>query len=257
MKAAKIPAQTNTPRAPRPAHRHSLGHEHEFEPQYGLPEVLPASEKLLWQGSPRWQALAVEVFHARKLALYFGVILLLRAAFVLNDGGSWGDVAKSWAWLLPLAAVAVGTMLVLARLAARTTVYSITDKRVIMRMGIVLTVAYNLPFKRIEAAGLMLRGRDGHGDIPITLNKGERIAILQLWPHARPWRLARPEPMLRGLADAAQVGRVLAKAWQAARDAQAPASAAAQPELPAEVLTPAPRAAAAARPQGLNRPQAA
>lgn len=235
------------------AHRHSLGHEHEFEPQYGLPEVLPQQERLLWQGSPQWRALAVEVFHARKLAIYFAAILLLRAGFVLADGGGMAGVLSSWAWLLPMAALAVGTMLLLARLTAKATVYTITDRRVVMRIGIVLTVAYNLPFKRIEGAGLMLRGKDGHGDIPITLHKGERIAILQLWPHARPWRLARPEPMLRGLADAAHVGQVLAQAWRAARPegegAAAPAAA-----------TPAANAPAATdrgHAVGLNQPQAA
>jgi hypothetical protein len=262
MKAAHHPKPQHAPataqpaantRSPHHGHRHSLGHEHEVEPQYGLPELLPAGEQLLWQGSPRWQALALEVFHARKLALYFAVILLLRAGFVVYDGGGLGAVLKSWAWLLPLAAVAVGTMVVLARLAARTTVYSITDKRVVMRIGIVLTVAYNLPFKQIESAGLMLRGADGHGDIPIRLNKGERIAILHLWPHARPWRLARPEPMLRGLAHAAQVGQVLAQAWQAARGpaAQAPvaaaptatAGAAAEPASQGPRRQPAPQAA--------------
>lgn len=234
------------------AHRHSLGHEHEFEPQYGLPEVLPQQEKLLWQGSPQWRALAVEVFHARKLAIYFAVILLLRAGFVLADGGGLAGVLSSWAWLLPMAALAVGTMLLLARLTAKATVYTITDQRVVMRIGIVLTVAYNLPFKRIEAAGLMLRGKDGHGDIPITLNKGERIAILQLWPHARPWRLARPEPMLRGLANAAQVGQILAQAWRAARPELAASSACAS--SPAANPTAAP---ASTQPVVLSHPQAA
>ncbi len=234
-------------RTPRPGHRHSLGHEHEFEPQFGLPEVLPAGEKLLWQGSPQWQALAVEVFHARKLAFYFAVILALRAVFVLGDGGSVFDVVKSWAWLAPMAGIAVGIMLVLARLAARTTVYSITDRRVILRIGIVLTVAYNLPFKRIEAAGLMLRGKDGHGDLPITLKKGEQIAILQLWPHARPWHVVRPQPMLRGLKDAAQVGQILAAAWQASQDEVA---------LPAVVRS-EPRSAASHGVPGMPQAQAA
>jgi Bacterial PH domain len=226
-------------RNPLPGHRHSLGHEHEFEPQYGLPEVLPAGETLLWQGSPQWRALAIEVFHARKLALYFAVILALRAVFVLGDGGSFLDVVKSWAWLAPMAGIAVGIMLVLARLAARTTVYSITDRRVIMRIGIVLTVAYNLPFKRIESAGLMLRGKDGHGDLPITLKKGEQIAILQLWPHARPWHVVRPQPMLRGLKDAAQVGQVLAAAWKTAQgEVETPALVRAEARTAAPNLAP-------------------
>ena len=47
----------------------SNGHEHELEPQYGLPERLPATEKILWQGSPDARALARSAFHIRKLAL--------------------------------------------------------------------------------------------------------------------------------------------------------------------------------------------
>ncbi len=234
-------------RTPPAGHRHSHGHEHEFEPQFGLPEALPAGEKLLWQGSPEWKALAVEVFHVRKLAFYFALILALRAAFVLGDGGSMLEVLKSWAWLAPMAGIAVGIMLVLARLAARTTVYTITDRRVILRIGIVLTVAYNLPFRRIESAGLMLRGKDGHGDLPITLRKGEQIAILQLWPHARPWHVNRPQPMLRCLKDAARIGQVLSDAWQATQE-----------EVDLPTLTRAePRAAASNQATGLPHAQAA
>lgn len=197
-------------------HRHSLGHEHEFEPQRGLPETLPAGESVLWQGSPDWRAMAIEVFHARKLAVYFALLLLARAGFVLADGGGSTAVLASWAWLAPMAGVAVAIMVALARLAARTAVYTITDRRVIMRIGIVLTITFNLPHKRIEGAGLLLRGSDGHGDIPITLVRGDQIAILQLWPHARPWHVVRPQPMLRCLPNAAQVGHVLAQAWATA-----------------------------------------
>ena len=42
----------------------------------------------------------------------------------------------------------------MAWLSARNTVYTITDRRVVMRIGIVLTLTFNLPFKRIAAAGL-------------------------------------------------------------------------------------------------------
>jgi hypothetical protein len=229
------------------AHRHSLGHEHEYEPQHGLPEALPADEKLLWQGSPGWQALAVEAFHVRKLAIYFAIILVLRAGFVLADGGGAMAVLKSWAWLVPMAAMAVGIMLVLARLAARTTVYTITDRRITMRIGIVLTVTYNLPLKRIEGAGLLVRGKDGHGDIPITLLKGEQIAILQLWPHARAWHVTRPQPMMRGLSDVAQVGAILARAWSAATGSEPArqASPAAQPASPTDMNVPSGLAGAA------------
>jgi hypothetical protein len=84
-----------------------------------------------------------------------------------------------------------------------------------MRIGIVLTVTYNIPFKRIASAGTIRRGRAGHGDLVLQLVGRDRIPILQLWPHARPWRVARPEPALRGLHDAQAVGHILMQAWQA------------------------------------------
>ena len=36
----------------------NLGHEYEFEPQFGLPERLPSDEFIVWQGSPDIGALA-------------------------------------------------------------------------------------------------------------------------------------------------------------------------------------------------------
>ena len=52
----------------------NLGHEYEFEPQYGLPERLPADEHIVWQGSPDVRALAASAFHTRKLVFYFGLL---------------------------------------------------------------------------------------------------------------------------------------------------------------------------------------
>jgi hypothetical protein len=81
-----------------------------------------------------------------------------------------------------------------------------------MRVGIVLTVSYNLPLRRIEGADLRDLAR-GHGDIALLLEPQTRIAWLQLWPHVRPWRVARAQPMLRAVPDAARVARLVADAW--------------------------------------------
>ena len=69
--------------------------------------------------------------------------------------------------------------------------------------------------RRIASAGLKLH-KDGHGNIPLTLGGSERIAVLHLWPHARPWRVTKPEPMLCCVPDAAHVAQVLQTAWTAA-----------------------------------------
>lgn len=200
-------------------HRHTAGHEHEYEPQRGLPEALPAGETLLWQGSPDFRAMARRVFHVRKLVAYFALMLALRGIVAYADGATAIDALVSAAWLLPLAAIGLGLVTLIAWLSARGTVYTLTDKRVVMRIGIVLTVTYNLPLQRIARADLSLMA-DGHGDIALALAGKDRIAWMQLWPHARPWRLARPEPSLRAVPQATQVAQRLTEAWSAATGRQ-------------------------------------
>jgi hypothetical protein len=224
-----------TPASRPHGHRHAPPgqHEHEFEAAPGLPEPLPAGERLLWQGGPDWRRIAIDAFHVRKVAIYFAVILAARGGFVLSDGGGAAKALIAMLWLTPFIAFALGTLLALAWMTGRTTMYTITSRRVVMRIGIVLTVTFNLPFKRIAGAGLRLRA-DGRGDIPLQLAAGERIGWLHLWPHSRPWKIARPEPMLRAIPDAQRVAGILAQAWSKAYgSAAAPA---------AEVRTAAPEA---------------
>jgi Bacterial PH domain len=184
-------------------------HEHEFEAAHGLPEPLPPGERIVWQGSPDWRALAVRALHVRTLAIYFGLMLTWRVVTQLYDGAGVEAAALSVALLLPLSLLALGILSLLAWLSSRTAVYTLTDKRLVMRVGIVLSVTFNLPLRLIESAALRPAAR-GTGDIALTLAPGDRIAYLQLWPHARPWRVRRPEPMLRVVPDAQRVGQLLA-----------------------------------------------
>jgi hypothetical protein len=121
-------------------------------------------------------------------------------------------VLRSLAWTLPLAALGLGLVAGVAWLAARNTAYTITDRRVVMRIGIVLTVTFNLPFSHIRAAGMHLEA-DGTADLPLTLGEQDNIAWLQLWPHVRPWRVGKPEPMLRCVPEGQRVAQILAQAW--------------------------------------------
>ena len=199
-------------------------HEDHFEPEHGLPERLPAHEHMLWQGSPDWRLLARRVFHGYKLALYFGVILLWRLASLLSDGASTSEVLGAMIRLVPLFVIGLGLLGLLAWLTARTTVYTLTDRRVVLRVGIVLTVTYNLPLRSIDAAHVLpLKG--GHGEIALALKPGTRIAYLHLWPHVRPWHFAATQPMLRCLSDVQPLAERLARAWSLAN--QQPAQAAA------------------------------
>jgi hypothetical protein len=199
---------------PEVSHSHGHEHEHEIEPQFGLPELLPQSEQILWQGCPDWKAMARHVFHVRKLMVYFAFIIAIRVFVILTDGGSLQTAAISALWLTILSATALLILTGLAYISAKTAVYTITTHRLVMRVGMVLTLTFNLPFKRIAAADFRkLSGSTG--DIPVRLMGNDKIAYVQLWPHVRPWRYANPEPMMRCLSNAEQVAEILAKAWSA------------------------------------------
>ena len=214
----------------------SHGHEYEFEPQYGLPERLPPGEHILWQGSPDFATLARRVFHIRLLALYFALLLASRAGLVLGAGGALDEALRSIQWLTPVALLGLASVAMLAWLTARTTVYTLTDKRVVMRVGIVLTVTFNLPLNAIAAAGLR-RHADGFGDITLALAGRDRIAWLQLWPSVRPWRFNRPEPMLRAVPEAALVSARLQTAWSQVSGLAAAATLAPHPASDMAVAT--------------------
>jgi len=187
----------------------------------GLPERLPEGERLLWQGAPDWRRLAQHAFHVRGLAIYFGAIVAYCLASAIFDGKPLRDVAISTALLAGAALLPIGFLTAYSWLVGRTTVYTVTDQRVVLRFGLALPMTINLPYSKIEAAALKPLA-NGFGDISLLLNSGDKLAYLVLWPHARPWRLKRPEPMLRAIPEAASVGQMLARALAASADMPAP-----------------------------------
>lgn len=191
-----------------------------FEPIPGLPEVPPAGERILWQGRPDWRVLAWRGFGLRWFGLYFAALAALAAAATWQAGAA-AALAQA---TIPLALGSVLAALVAfyARLCSRHTIYTITDRRLVIRSGVAIDMAVNLPFPLIENAALKPNA-DGSGDILLTIAPPHRVAWLALWPHANLWRLRQPEPLLRAVPDAVTVSRLLANALQATGGAaQAP-----------------------------------
>jgi hypothetical protein len=178
----------------------------------GLPGPLPKGEQMLWQGGPSWKHVAFRVLHVRKLVMYFAilsVIALVRSLMVETQQMWWSLFA-----LLFLGTIAIGMLSVFAYFVAKTTVYTITEKRVVLRVGVTISMSLNLPFAMVETADLRLFS-DGSGDIPILLTGETRIGYITLWPHARPWKMKRVQPMMRSVPDAARVAQLLARALAA------------------------------------------
>lgn len=176
-----------------------------------LPEKMPDGERILWQGAPRWTSLFRRAFHGRTIALYFAALIASRGVAVAIGGAAFGEVLMSMVYLLPLAAVGLGLMALVAWLSARATWYTVTNKRVLMRVGVVLEITFNFPFAVIDSAGLRQHA-EGTGDIPLLFKDGNSIAYLHLWPHARPGQFRRTQPMLRSIDEPQAVASLLANA---------------------------------------------
>ena len=179
------------------------------------------------------EGLARRGFHVVKIALYFGVAIAAVLAADLSMGVPPAAALRSAAWLLLPMGLAVGLLAGLAWLYARLTVYTITSGRVVIRSGLALPTHINLPFDRIQSAGLKTF-RDGTGEIALRLERGQRASLAMLWPHVRPFHWARPEPALRCVAPAEEVAGILSGAL-AARDQGSPAAEASHQPQPGAV----------------------
>ena len=194
--------------------------EYENEPIPGLPGLLPPGERILWQGSPDWRILARTAFHTRGVAVYFTLLAAIAAVLAPTTGGYSGVVMTA-----TLGAAGVALLHLLAWASARTTMYTLTDRRIVLRIGIAVPKCINLPLGSIASVDLAMRA-DGTGDLPLALLGAPKLGYLALWPHARPWRVARPQPMLRSVPDAADLAAAISRACEAAD----PAANIAEPE---------------------------
>jgi hypothetical protein len=196
------------------------GQQHRLH--HGLPGPLPPGEVVIWQGAPDWRALARRALHIHQFAVYFAVLLAWAIGTAMWQHGVFDPAIVPTLVLVPLALAALGLLTLFGWLAARTTTYWITNRRVIMQFGVALPMTVNIPFRLINAASAS-SGADGSGDIALSLSDGDRLAYLIMWPHVRPWRLARTEPSLRGITHVSEVAQVLSRAL---------AASAAQPVAP-------------------------
>lgn len=184
--------------------------EHEYEPIRGLPEKLPEGEQIVWQGEPDWRCLARRAFHLRKVALYFALLLTWLLVSQWRDGASAAAMTTAATWTVSLAAVALAILGLLAWAQARSAMYTLTNRRLVLRFGVALPMMINLPLSKLQAADLVSYG-SSRGDIALSLVPGERASYWALWPHVRPWHFSSAQPMLRGLSDAGKVARLLAQ----------------------------------------------
>lgn len=170
---------------------------------HGDPMGTPTmDEKVLWKGQPDLAVLSRTAFHTRKVGLYFVALIAISAIL--------GNITTAIVCAV-LGVAGVAVLHTLAWVSRRTTLYILTDTRLIMRIGMALETRINVPLKHVLSADLKMRGKE-HGDIALKIGGERLLGFFLLWPHTRPWHFARPEPMLRGIPDAQKVAALLADA---------------------------------------------
>ena len=135
------------------------------------------------------------------------------ALIVNSDVLTLKDLFVRFLSYMSLGMVAIFILLAISFLISSTTLYSITDKRLVMRIGIVLNLSLNIPFSKIETAELKANP-DKSGDISLNLVPDNKIAYLHLWPHCRPWFFSSPRPRLSCLKDVEVIASCLTSSWE-------------------------------------------
>lgn len=185
----------------------------EIEPVEGLPEEPPRGEQILWQGRPDWWRLSIEALNLKWVAGYFALLAIWRFTSVV-DLMPLGRAVGSAVPLAILGLVVCGLLMLVAYVQARATVYTVTDARVVMRIGAALTVTLNLPYTQVGNAMLDLR-KTGTGTIALETMGDTRLSYLVCWPHVRPWHIKHTQPALRCIPEAEKVAALLAEAAEA------------------------------------------
>ena len=177
-------------------------------------------EHVIWSGRPSARGLARHVLRVNWIALYFAAFVIWGAYIDRSHGATIVATLRS---ALPLALLGGVVLLACHGLAAawaRTSSYVVTSERCVLRIGIALTGTLSIPWRSVASVSMSTQS-DGTGDIALAPRRPNRLRFLNLYPHARWWRFARPEPMLLCVPHASAVGARIRNAIQAAsyRDA--------------------------------------
>jgi len=181
-----------------------------FEPVRGLPEALPADEQIIWQGAPNPLRLAKDAMKLNWVMGYFVLLAAVRVIMVSDQMSLTAAMAQGIPFLI--AGILVAAILIgVATVQARSTVYTLTNKRACMRIGAALTMTINLPYVCIGNAQASVR-KSGIGTITFAMIGDTRISYLMTWPHVRPYHMRKTQPAFRAIPDAARVAALFADA---------------------------------------------
>ncbi len=182
-----------------------------FDPIPGLPGIPPQGEEILWQGKPDAYTLARQALSLHWVAGYFALLTVWRVGASSTSFPMGEAIAHGVPFVLA-GVVSCGILYLFAWANARATIYTLTTHRVAIKMGVALQMTLNLPYTQINNANLQAN-KNGTGTIALELKDDDaKLSYLMTWPHVRPWKMAKTQPALRCIPDAAKIAQMLADA---------------------------------------------
>ena len=160
----------------------------------------------MWQGAPSPWHLTAQALKARWIIGWCALLAVWRGGAALADG-TMADAGRAVATYAVIGAASIAILYACGYVMAKSTVYTLTNRRVVMRIGAALTVTLQMPFSRIGSADYA-PGRGGTGTISFAPIGDGKLGTLALWPHCRPWA-KKAQPAFRAIPDAARVAELV------------------------------------------------
>jgi len=181
------------------------------EREAGLTQPLPAGERILWQGAPDRRLLGARVFRFRLLGIYVALAMGFVITAAVQGGWPVGQAIAMALLALPCAGAGALVLALLGMLMARTTRYTLTNRRIILHIGVAYDRTISIPLSAVVDARIR-PGFRGAGDIAFAVKDVGGLNYINLWPHARPWHFMPPQPSMRAVPDAEKACELIGEA---------------------------------------------
>ena len=180
-----------------------------FEAPKNILDAIPNGESILWKGRPSLWGFSYNLFGLKWITLYLSILSIVSVArFFASD-----FYTAFYVDFLPFFLSGIFASIILIGLAATqtySTVYIITENRVIIKTGAALSFLISMPFKKIKEVNLQKRGAS-IGTISFELLSEKRVPYISCWPSVRPWKFKRTQPAFSCIGSVDEVATILRK----------------------------------------------
>ena len=186
-----------------------MEYKSKFEAPKNILDVIPNGESILWKGRPSLWGFSWNLFGLKWITLYLSMLSIVSVArFFASD-----FYTAFYVDFLPFFLSGIFASIILIGLAATqtySTVYIITENRVIIKTGAALSFLISMPFKKIKEVNLQKRGAS-IGTISFELLSEKRVPYISCWPSVRPWKFKRTQPAFSCIGSVDEVATILRK----------------------------------------------